>query len=121
MIKVLDYNSNLSPKTVCTLFADTKEEVTGTLTIVGLPDYMTPDAGSILITAKGDVALLDSEDTWNFIGEEEPAADASAAVLSDTREFKKFEELEDIEKEPIDIEEVEEPIKEVGVKEDDNE
>ena len=70
MIKVLDYNANLSPKTVCTLFADTKEEVTGTLTIVGLPDYMSPDAGSILLTAAGDVALLDSEGTWNFIGDE---------------------------------------------------
>lgn len=114
MIKVLDYNANLSPKTVCTLFADTKEEVTGTLTIVGLPDYMTPDAGSILITAKGDVALLDSEGTWNFIGEEEPAAaDADVSpVLSDTREFKKIEE-------PIE-ETIDEPIMEVGDKEDDN-
>ena len=31
MIKVLDFNPNLTDKTVCTLFADTKEEVTGHL------------------------------------------------------------------------------------------
>lgn len=68
MIKVLDFNPNLTPKTVCTLFADTKEEVTGTLTIVGLPDGVTPDTGSSLITSTGDVALLDSEGTWHWIG-----------------------------------------------------
>ena len=114
MIKVLDYNANLSPKTVCTLFADTKEEVTGTLTIVGLPNYMQPDAGSILLTAKGDVALLDSEGTWNFIGDEEPAAADVSAAVSDTREFKKIEEP--IIEEPV----IDEPIMEVGEKEDDN-
>ena len=113
MIKVLDYNANLSPKTVCTLFADTKEEVTGTLTIVGLPNYMEPDAGSILLTAKGDVALLDSEGTWNFIGEEEPAAADISPVLSDTREFKRIEEP------VIEEKDIEEPITEVG-DEDDN-
>lgn len=71
MIKVLDYKPNLTPKTVCMLFADTKEEVTGTLTIGGLPEGTTPDTGSALITAKGDVAFLDSEGTWNWVGEEE--------------------------------------------------
>lgn len=70
MIKVLDYNPNLTDKTVCTLFADTKEEVTGTLTIVGLPQGVEPDAGSALLTAAGDVAFLDSEGTWTFVGEE---------------------------------------------------
>ena len=74
MIKVLDFNPNLTDKTVCTLFADTKEEVTGTLDIVGLPAGVEPDTGSALITAAGDVALLDSEGTWNFIGEEEQQA-----------------------------------------------
>lgn len=69
MIKVLDYNPNLTPKTVCTLFADTKEEVTGTLTIVGLPDGTTPDTGSALLTAAGDVAFLTSEGSWSFVGE----------------------------------------------------
>ena len=70
MIKVLDYNPNLTPKTVCTLFADTKDEVTGTLSIVGLPQGVTPDTGSALLTAAGDVAFLTSEGTWSFVGEE---------------------------------------------------
>ena len=69
MIKVLDYNPNLTPKTVCTLFADTKEEVTGTLTIVGLPQGVEPDTGSALLTAVGDVAFLTSEGSWSFVGE----------------------------------------------------
>ena len=70
MIKALDFNPNLKPLTICTLFADTKEEVTGDFDIIGLPANMRPDAGSILLTASGDVALLDSEGTWNFIGDE---------------------------------------------------
>lgn len=70
MIKVLDFNPNLKPKTVCTLFSDTKEEVTGTLTIVGLPQGMEPDTGSALITAFGDVAFLTSSGTWQFVGDD---------------------------------------------------
>ena len=67
MIKVLDFNANLKPETVCTLFADTKAEVSSSMTIVGLPANMKPAAGSALITAAGDIALLDSEGTWNFL------------------------------------------------------
>ena len=70
MIKVLDFNPNLAPKTVCMLFADTKEEVTGTLSIEGLPEGTTPDTGSSLITAKGEIAFLDSDGTWNFVGDD---------------------------------------------------
>ena len=70
MIKVLDFNPNLTPKTVCTLFADTKDEVTGTLTIVGLPDGVTPDTGSALLTASGDVAFLNSSGSWVFVGDD---------------------------------------------------
>lgn len=67
MVKVLDFNPNLKPETVCTLFADTSSEVSSDMTIVGLPANMKPAAGSALITAAGDIALLDSEGTWNFI------------------------------------------------------
>lgn len=70
MIKVLDFNPNLTDKTVCTLFADTKEEVTGTLDIVGLPSGVEPDTGSALITAAGDVAFLTSEGSWQFVGDD---------------------------------------------------
>lgn len=81
MIKVIDYRPNLTDKTVCVLFADTKEEVTGTLDIVGLPQGVEPDTGSILLTASGDIAFLTSSDGWNFIGEDEtPAADSAPAL-----------------------------------------
>lgn len=67
MVKVLDFNANLKPETICTLFADTSSEVSSDMTIVGLPSNMKPAAGSALITAAGDIALLDSEGTWNFL------------------------------------------------------
>lgn len=67
MVKVLDFNANLKPETICTLFADTSSEVSSDMTIVGLPANMKPAAGSALITAAGDIALLDSEGTWNFL------------------------------------------------------
>ena len=72
MIKVIDYRPNLTNKTVCVLFADTKEEVTGTLTIVGLPQGVEPDTGSILLTADGDIAFLKSTGDWNFVEDEAP-------------------------------------------------
>ena len=67
MIKALDYQPNFDDKTLTVLFADTKEEVTGTLSIVGLPQGVIPDYGSKLITAKGELAFLDSEGTWNWV------------------------------------------------------
>lgn len=67
MVKVLDFNANLKPETICTLFADTSSEVSSDMTIVGLPANMKPAAGSALITAAGEIALLDSEGTWNFL------------------------------------------------------
>ena len=70
MIKVLDFKPNLTPKTVCMLFADTKDEV-GISPIEGLPQGVDPDTGSALITAAGEVAFLDSTGTWNFVGETE--------------------------------------------------
>ena len=76
MIKVIDYRPNLTSETICTLFADTKEEVTGTLTIEGLPQGTVPAAGSVLITADGDIAFLKSTGDWNFVEDEAaPASD----------------------------------------------
>lgn len=60
MVKVLDYNSNFTGKSVCTLFADTKSEVSANMVIVNLPDGVVPDSGSSVITANGDVAFLNS-------------------------------------------------------------
>lgn len=80
MIKVIDYRPNLTNKTVCVLFADTKEEVSGILTIEGLPQGVEPDTGSILLTASGDIAFLTSSDGWNFIGEDDTQAASSPAL-----------------------------------------
>ena len=70
MVKILDYNSNFTGKSVCTLFADTKEEVTANMVIVNLPDGVVPDSGSSVITASGDVAFLNSSNVWVWIGGE---------------------------------------------------
>ena len=85
MIKVIDYRPNLTDKTVCVLFADTKEEVTGTLTIDGLPQGVEPDTGSVLLTASGDIAFLTSSDGWNFIEDDETPAVSSDAIGSDAK------------------------------------
>ena len=71
MIKVLKFEPNLTTKTLCTLYADTKEEVTGTLSIEGLPEGTTPDTGSTIVTSKFEIAVLDSEGTWNWLGGED--------------------------------------------------
>lgn len=68
MIKVLDYDPNLKPKTLCKLYADTKDEV-GTASITGLPQGVEADTGSIVITAAGDVGFLTSTGTWSFVGD----------------------------------------------------
>ena len=70
MVKVLDYNSNFTGKSVCTLFADTKEEVSADMVIVNLPDGVVPDSGSSVITASGDVAFLNSSNVWVWLGGE---------------------------------------------------
>lgn len=70
MVKVLDYNSNFTGKSVCTLFADTKEEVTANMVIVNLPDGVVPDSGSSVITASGEVAFLNSSNEWVWLGGE---------------------------------------------------
>ena len=69
MIKVLDYNPNLKPKTLCKLYADTKDEV-GTSEIVGLPQGVEADTGSVVITAAGDIGFLTSTGEWSFVGDE---------------------------------------------------
>lgn len=70
MVKVLDYNSNFTGKSVCTLFADTKEEVSADMVILNLPDGVVPDSGSSVITASGDVAFLNSSNEWVWLGGE---------------------------------------------------
>lgn len=48
-------------------FADTKEEV-ATGTFVGLPEGATIEMGSSVFTANGELALMKSDGTWNWLG-----------------------------------------------------
>lgn len=48
-------------------FADTKEEVTAGAEFVGLPENATMAPESRVITAKGEVAFLKSDGTWEWV------------------------------------------------------
>ena len=69
MIKVTSYSRQPGDelnKYQVKAFADTKEEVTSEAVFVGLPEngIMMPE--SRVVTAAGEVALLDSEGNWNW-------------------------------------------------------
>ena len=67
MIKLISIDGGTTDEKVCTVFADTKAEVpeTGSATEVkGLVGTLS--AGSIVYTAKLEVALLKSDDTWEW-------------------------------------------------------
>ena len=68
MIKVTSIKIGLDNKADVTLFSDTKEEITSGMTVVGLPEGITPAFGSSVITASGDIAFLKSNGTWNWVG-----------------------------------------------------
>lgn len=54
-------------KVVANLFADTKEEVTDGMEVVGMIKGYDLDTESTVITAKGELAFLKSDGTWNWI------------------------------------------------------
>lgn len=62
-------------KIIADLYADTKEEVTNNMEILGIKDTYLEDyelhADSKVHTAKGEIAILDSQGTWHWIGEDE--------------------------------------------------
>ena len=49
------------------LFADTKAEMSGTPTIIGLPSDAAIEMGSVCMTASGEVAFMKSDGTWNWL------------------------------------------------------
>ena len=55
-------------KATTSLFADAKSDVTAQMTVVGLPEGYTLDAGCDVMTAKGEVAFMKSDGTWNWVG-----------------------------------------------------
>lgn len=67
MIKVVEYPKNTTAVNVCVLFADTKTEVpsTGEATAeaAGIKKIA---AGSVIYTAKMAVAVLKSNDNWDW-------------------------------------------------------
>lgn len=72
-----------SPKNVVAhLFASTKEDISDEMQVQGLPGNYELVAGSYVITAAGDIGLLDFDDTWHWVGEEDST---SAATLSMSR------------------------------------
>ena len=70
MIKVTSYSyqpGDESYKVEGKAFADTKEEVTSEATFVGLPEGYEMVPGSSVVTAKGEVAFLKSDGTFNWV------------------------------------------------------
>lgn len=70
MIKVTSYAiqpGDESYKFMVKAFADTKAEVTSEAEFVGLPEGGELAPGSLVTTAAGEQALLDSEGNWNWL------------------------------------------------------
>lgn len=68
MVKLLEapkFSNNMKSAMV-SLFADTKEEVTNKMDIIGLDSSISLEAGSSVITADKDVAFLASDNTWHW-------------------------------------------------------
>ena len=65
MIKVLESQMSVNNEYICTIFADTKDEVTGTSLNDFLPDSkLSP--GSIVLTGGWNVGILKSDGTWSW-------------------------------------------------------
>lgn len=62
-VKVINVSKKSGNKITASIIADTKEEVTSDMEF----GEETLDFGSVAITVSGDVALLDSEGSWNWI------------------------------------------------------
>lgn len=72
-------SQDLVAKTVVArLFADAKEDVTDGMTVIDMPTGYTLDAESYVITAAGDIGILDSNETWHWVGEEDNGTNADA-------------------------------------------
>ena len=67
MIKIVEYPTNTTAQNVYVLFADTKTEVpsTGTATAEAA-NIKKLAAGTVLYTAKMAVAVLKSNDSWDW-------------------------------------------------------
>lgn len=50
------------------LFADTKSEMSGSPTIIGLPEGAHIAASSTVLTASGELAFMKSNGSWSWVG-----------------------------------------------------
>ena len=57
------YN-HITKTALVNLSADTKEEITANMTVVGLMDGYTLEAGSSVFTASKELGMLKSDGTW---------------------------------------------------------
>lgn len=48
-------------------FADSKDDVTPNMKIIGLPKNAKIEMGSSILTADGELAFLKSNGTWNWV------------------------------------------------------
>ena len=67
MIKLMSLSKTDGSNYRIEAFADTKDEVTDDVEIVGMPKGSVIDIGSSIITADGEIALRKSNDTWNWL------------------------------------------------------
>ena len=69
MIKIMECeNTDLNFSTYkIVAFADTKEEVTPSAEIIGLPKGASIEMGSTMFTASGEIAYMKSNGNWNWI------------------------------------------------------
>jgi hypothetical protein len=49
------------------LFSDTRDEVTPSATIEGLPEGATIEMGSTCLTASGELGFMKSNGEWNWV------------------------------------------------------
>ena len=65
MVKLISVKSNGKDGVVAELYADSKDEVTPTMTVENSQGRLS--AGSMVYTADGDVGILKSTGEWSFI------------------------------------------------------
>ena len=71
MIKIIEITSMESNGVIATVFSDTKAEVPATGIATAKAFSKKLSAGSILFTADLEMAVLKSDDNWNWVGESE--------------------------------------------------
>ena len=68
MVKVTDIKLNSSDMTAeVSLFADTKSEVIPNMVIKGMPEGYTIAQGSDVMTAKAEMAFMQSTGQWSWV------------------------------------------------------